>query len=115
MFLKVMLLQAGAGQSPFVSLFFIGAMFLVFWLLIIRPQSKRQKEQSQFMNNLQKGMEVVTSSGILGRITKIEDQVITIEVGSKVYLRVTRSSISKELTESIHGSGKVAPTSGETE
>lgn len=115
MLFNVIFLQATAGQSPFTSFIFIGAMFLVFWLFIIRPQSKRQKEQSQFMNNLQKGDEVVTSSGILGRITKIEDQIITIEVGGKVYLRITRSSISKELTESVYGKGKTAPTSGETE
>ena len=67
------------------------------------------------MNNLQKGDEVVTTSGVLGRTTKIEDQIITLEVGGKVYLRFTRSSVSKELTESVYGKGKVAPTSSETE
>ncbi len=89
-----------------VSFMFILAMFLVFWLFIIRPQNKRQKEQKTFMETLQKGAEIVTSSGILGRITKMEDNIITIEVGAKVYLRITRSSISKELTESIYGAGK---------
>ena len=86
-------------------------MFLVFWLFIIRPQAKRQKEQTNFMSSLKKDDEVVTSAGILGRITKVEENIITIEVGAKVYLRVTRSSISKELTEAIYGTSK-KPTAG---
>jgi len=94
-----------------MSFVFIGAMFLVFWLFIIRPQAKRQREQKQFNDSLQKGDEVVTASGILGRITKIEENIITIEVGAKVYLRVTRSAISKEMTESVYGGNqKPAPT-----
>ena len=115
MYSGILLLQAGAGQSPITSFIFIGAMFLVFWLFIIRPQSKRQKEQNQFMTNLQKGDEVVTTSGILGRITKMEDQIVTIDAGNKVYLNITRSSISKEMTESVYGRGKAAPSSGKTE
>ncbi|MBK8653601.1 MAG: preprotein translocase subunit YajC [Haliscomenobacter sp.] len=104
--LSFLFLQAAAPQNNMVSFMFILAMFLVFWLFIIRPQNKRQKEQKTFMETLQKGAEIVTSSGILGRITKMEDNIITIEVGAKVYLRITRSSISKELTESIYGAGK---------
>lgn len=99
------------GQSPYTSFIFILTMFLVFWLCIIRPQAKRQKEQTKFMSSLKKDDEVVTSAGILGRITKVEENIITIEVGAKVYLRVTRSSISKELTEAIYGTSK-KPTAG---
>ncbi len=108
-------LQAGSPQSNMTSFLFILAMFVVFWLFIIRPQSKRQKEQKTFMESLQKGDEIVTSSGILGRITKIEDNIITIEVGGKVYLRITRSAISKELTESVHGAGKKTTPTSEAE
>jgi preprotein translocase subunit YajC len=52
---------------------------------------------------LEKSDEVVTASGILGKITKIEEDIITLEVGSKVYIRVTRNAISKELTDSVYG------------
>jgi preprotein translocase subunit YajC len=108
---SLIFLQAGSSGSPIMSFVFIGAMFLVFWLFIIRPQAKRQREQKQFNDSLQKGDEVVTASGILGRITKIEENIITIEVGAKVYLRVTRSAISKEMTESVYGGNqKPAPT-----
>ena len=77
-------------------------MFLVFWLLMIRPQAKRQKEQKLFQDSLDKNKDVVTSSGILGRISKIEDSIVTLEVSPKVYIRVTKNAISKELTENIN-------------
>ena len=72
------LLQASAtGSSSWINLIFIVSMFLVFWLLMIRPQAKRQKEQKLFQESLDKNKDVVTSSGILGRISKIEDTIVT--------------------------------------
>ena len=97
------LLQARAtGSSSWINLIFIVSMFLVFWLLMIRPQAKRQKEQKLFQESLDKNKDVVTSSGILGRISKIEDTIVTLEVSPKVYIRVTKNAISKELTENIN-------------
>ena len=105
MFADVLLLQGAApgGGSMITTFLFFGAMILVFWLFMIRPQAKRQKEQNTFLGSLEKGDEVVTASGILGRINKIEDDVITLEVGNKVYIRVTRNAISKEMTDTIYG------------
>ena len=97
------LLQASAtGSSSWINLIFIVSMFLVFWLLMIRPQAKRQKEQKLFQESLDKNKDVVTSSGILGRISKIEDTIVTLEVSPKVYIRVTKNALSKELTENIN-------------
>ena len=97
------LLQASAtGSSSWINLIFIVSMFLVFWLLMIRPQAKRQKEQKLFQESLDKNKDVVTSSGILGRISKIDDTIVTLEVSPKVYIRVTKNAISKELTENIN-------------
>ena len=84
-----------------INLVFLGAMFLIFWLFLIRPQTKKQKEQRVFMDNIEKGQDVVTASGILGRINKIEDQIVTLEVGNKTYIKVVKSAISKEMTEQI--------------
>lgn len=97
------LLQASTtGSSSWINLIFIVSMFLVFWLLMIRPQAKRQKEQKLFQESLDKNKDVVTSSGILGRISKIEDSIVTLEVSPKVYIRVTKNAISKELTENVN-------------
>lgn len=100
--MNFILLQASTGASPYSSYLFLGAMFLIFWLFFIRPQNKKQKEQKNFLAELDKGKEIVTTSGILGRITKIEDEIVTIEVASKVYLRITKGSVSKEMTEAVY-------------
>jgi len=100
--MSYLLLQSSGGT---VQLLFFAAMFLIFWLFLIRPQTKRQKEQRNFSDALEKGDEVVTASGILGKITKMEENIITIEVGNKVYLRVTKSSVSKEMTDAVYNSG----------
>lgn len=97
--MELLLLQA--GNAGMLNLVFIGAMIAIFWLFLIRPQQKRQKEQKAFTEEMQKGDEVVTASGIIGRINKIEDNIVSLEVANKTYIRVTRSSISKEMTESF--------------
>lgn len=96
---SLLLLQANSGGGT-VQLLFFGAMLLIFWLFLIRPQAKRQREQTDFMKNLAKGDQVVLASGIIGKINKIEDNIITIEAG-KVFLPVTRNAISKEMTDAF--------------
>ncbi|WP_367389907.1 preprotein translocase subunit YajC [Lewinella sp. LCG006] len=96
---STLLLQAASGGGM-VQLVFFGAMLLIFWLFLIRPQAKRQREQGEFMKNLAKGDDVVTASGIIGKINKIEDKTIVLEVG-KVFIPFTRSAISKEMTDAF--------------
>ncbi|MBK9490217.1 MAG: preprotein translocase subunit YajC [Haliscomenobacter sp.] len=107
----MLLLQAatGAPGAGYINLLFIGAMFLIMYLFMIRPQAKKQREQVAFAKSLTKNDEVVTNSGLLGRISKIEDDIITLEVGTKVYVRVLRNAISKDLTDSVYGAGKKSP------
>jgi preprotein translocase subunit YajC len=93
-----MILLQGAGG---MSLIFPLAMFAVFFFFIIRPQMKRQKEQQTFADSIEKGREVVTTSGIFGKITKIDGQIVTLQIADKVSIRVTKGSISKELTEAF--------------
>jgi preprotein translocase subunit YajC len=100
---SMVFLQAGAPGSGTINLVFFGAMILIFWLFIIRPQSKKQKEQTRFVDTLEKGSDVVTASGVLGKVTKIEDQVVTLEVGPKVYMQFTKNAISKEMTDALYG------------
>jgi preprotein translocase subunit YajC len=97
--LDIILLQA--GNAGMYNLIFIGAMIVIFWLFLIRPQQKRQKEQKSFSESLQKGDEVVTASGIIGRINKLEEQIVELEVSNKTYIRVTRNAISRDMTESF--------------
>ena len=92
-------LQAAGAQ--YMNLLFFALIFVVFYFFLIRPQARKQKEQAKFVGNMQKGDEVVTGSGIIGRINKLEDDIVTLEVGSKIFIRVLKSSISKEMTESV--------------
>ena len=74
---------------------------MVIWLFFFRPQAKKQKAQARFIDDLQKGDEVATTSGIIGRINKIDEGIVTLEVNQKTFLRVTKSSVSKEMTDAI--------------
>ena len=95
-----MLLLQAAG-NPLIQYGPLILIFLVFYFFILRPQTQKQKKQDTFLSDLEKGSDVVTSSGILGKITKIEDSIITLEVGNKSYIRVTKGAISRELTDEV--------------
>ncbi len=94
-------LQAG-GSPEYLNLVFILAIFVVFYFFLIRPQQKKQKEQTSFTDNLEKGMEVVTASGIVGKISKIEDPFIILQIDTKTFVKFTKNAISREMTEAIH-------------
>ena len=102
-FFDTLLLQAAGGGAMTTNLLFLGLMFFIFWFFLIRPQSKKQKQQRLFLEELEKGDEVVLSSGIIGRINKMEENnIINLEVGNKLYIRVTKNAISKEMTDALN-------------
>ena len=68
-------------------------MFVVLYFLMIRPQMKRAKEHRAMIDALQRGDEVVTAGGVLGRISKLNENYVTLEVASNVEIQVQRSSV----------------------
>jgi preprotein translocase subunit YajC len=70
-------------------------VFVVFYLLLIRPQQKRMKEHREMVAALSKGDEVVTSGGILGKVTKVDDAEAQVEIATGVKVRVLKSTISE--------------------
>ncbi len=94
--LMYVFLQAGA--SSIISMLPLLAIFVVMYFFMIRPQVKRQKEQAAFVNEISSGMEVVTMSGIIGRISKIEGDVVVVKIDDRTSIRVVRSAISKDMT-----------------
>jgi len=95
--------QGGLFGGGTTSLIFMGMIILVFWLFFIRPQSKKQKEQKKFIEDLQRGTKVVTIAGIHGTINKInEDGTINLEVSPGSYIKMERASISLEMTKAIN-------------
>jgi preprotein translocase subunit YajC len=95
-------LQLSNNQTGMINMGFILLMFGIFWFFIIRPQSKKQKDQRSFMEELTKGSKVVTGSGILGKIISVEGNIVTLEIAQKVNIKVTKNAISKELTDSVY-------------
>ena len=69
------------------------ALFAIFYFLLIRPQQKRQKEHKSMVQELAKGDEVVTMGGLLGKITAVDDNFITLEVAKGTNLKVQRVSV----------------------
>ncbi len=97
-----MLFLNSVGSSSNYSVILLWVSILgVFYFMIIRPQQKKQKQQVKFLSNLSKGDQVITNSGIIGKISKIDDQIVTLQVDTKTFLRITKSSISSEMTEDI--------------
>jgi preprotein translocase subunit YajC len=81
-------------DSNLTSFLPIILMFVVLYFLMIRPQMKRQKEQRAMMEALAKGDEVVTAGGILGKVTKVSDAYVTLEVSDGVEVPVQKVAIA---------------------
>jgi preprotein translocase subunit YajC len=82
--------SAGGGME---SLLLIVLMFVVLYFLMIRPQMKRAKEHKTMIEALQKGDEVITSGGVLGRISKISEGYVTLEVAQNIEIQVQRPAV----------------------
>jgi preprotein translocase subunit YajC len=95
-FLPLFLMGNPGGESSggIINLVFLGAIFLVFYLFIIRPQSKRQKEIKQMVEEMKKGDKIVTSSGIIGILDKIEETEVLVDVDSGTKIRMLKSAIT---------------------
>lgn len=102
--LNAILLQADQ-QSPWFSFVMMGAIILVFWLFMIRPQAKKAKEQKKYIENMQKGDKVVTIAGIHGKINKVnEDGTIDLETSPGSYIKIEKSAISLEWSQNANKS-----------
>ncbi|HTT12163.1 MAG TPA: preprotein translocase subunit YajC [Burkholderiaceae bacterium] len=88
---------AGGPESMLTSVGFMALIFVVFYFLMIRPQSKRQKEHKSMVEGLGKGDEVLTAGGMIGKITDISEQYMTVQVasvdGKPVEIAMQRSAV----------------------
>ena len=88
---------AGGGDAGLMSFLPIILMFVLLYFLMIRPQMKRAKEQKQMIDALQKGDEVVIAGGVLGRINKLTDQYVNVEVAPNTEIVVQRAAVQTPL------------------
>jgi preprotein translocase subunit YajC len=83
--------------SSFMSFLPLAVIFVIFYFLLIRPQQKRAKEHRELITKLTKGDEVVTNGGLLGRVTELDDNHLTVEIASGVMVKVQRQAVTQVL------------------
>ncbi len=92
--------QGGAQQgNPMMSLMFLVLIIVIFYLFMIRPQVKRQKELAKYRAGLQKGDKVVTTGGIYGKVNDVKENTVTLEIAPNVHIKVDKSAILKDATD----------------
>ena len=84
---------AGGAEGGLLSFLPIIVMFVVLYFLMIRPQMKRAKEQKAMVDAIQKGDEVVTAGGVLGRVTKVSDAYVTVEIAPNTEISLQRTAV----------------------
>ena len=97
-FITPALAQDAAGTSPmggYANVLMLVLIFVVFYFLLIRPQTKRAKEHREMVAKLAAGDEVVTNGGILGRIGEVGDNFLTLEIANNVSIRVQKFQVAQ--------------------
>ena len=89
--------QEPGQPSLAFNLVLFGGMFLLFWLLILRPQSKRAKEHKELITSIGKGDEVLTSGGLLGKVLRVDEDYLALEVGVGAEVKTQKAAIAAVL------------------
>jgi preprotein translocase subunit YajC len=96
---------AGAQTNPIMQMLPLLLIFVVFYFMLIRPQSKKAKEHRAMVAALEAGTEIATAGGILGKVTEVGENFVTVEIASNVLVKVQRNTISQVLPKgTIKGS-----------
>jgi len=93
---------SGGAESSLVSLLPLVLMFVVLYFIMIRPQMKKQKEHKAMVEALAKGDEVVIAGGVLGRVARLGDSYLSVEVANGVELQVQRASVIQVLPKGTY-------------
>lgn len=91
--------QGEGGGSMVSTIIMFGAIFLIFYFMIIRPQQKRAKEREKLLSNLEKNDKVVTSGGVHGIIAGLDEKTALLQISDNVKIKVERSAISTVLNK----------------
>lgn len=87
--------QQGEGGGSLVSTFIMfGAIFAIFYFMIIRPQQKRAKERDKMINEIRKGDKIITSGGMHGTVAGLDDKTVLVDMGNNVKIKFEKSAIA---------------------
>ncbi len=93
---------AGGTESTLLSMLPLVLMFVVLYFIMIRPQMKKQKEHKAMIEAIAKGDDIVIAGGVLGRVAKLGDQYLNVEVANGVELQVQRGSVVQVLPKGTY-------------
>ena len=85
---------AGGGMAAFQQIIPLVFMFAIFYFLLIRPQQKKAKEHKALLEAMKKGDNVITAGGVHGKVTSVENDLVTLEVANNVNIKITKSYIA---------------------
>jgi len=108
--LLLMAPPAGANSSPLPTIIMMVLVFGVFYFFMLRPQSKKLKDQKNFIDKLQKGDRVITQDGIHGKIVDSDPAFVVLEVDHNVRIKFDRSAISMDRTMALNTAKTVTET-----
>lgn len=94
----------GAGPSPWGQLLIFIPLILIFYFLLIRPQQQQRKRHQEMVNNISRGDTVVTSGGLIGKVTKVSDDEMTVELADGVRVRAM-----KQMTADVRSKNDPVP------
>src|SRR6056297_3706016 len=90
---QILMQQQGGDQNPLVSLWPLLLIIVVFYLFMIRPQVKKQKELRKYRENLQQGDKIITTGGIYGKIVGVQERSVIVEVEDQSQLKIDKNAI----------------------
>ena len=96
---------AASGPPAWATYLPIAGMIAIFWFLLIRPQMRQQKEHRQRVASVKRGDQVITGGGLVGKVTKVDDQYAEVEIAQGVRVKVVKGTI----TEIVGGGGGSGP------
>ena len=85
---------AAGGASAFMNIIPLVFMFGIFYFLLIRPQQKKAKEHKALLDAMKKGDNVITAGGVHGKITSVDDDIVTLEIANNVNIKIAKSYIA---------------------
>jgi preprotein translocase subunit YajC len=112
MFISPAYAQAGGGDGGSMLMSFLPLIliFVVFWFFLIRPQQQKMKAHREMVANLQRGDQVVTGGGIMGKVTKVlDDNAVQVEIAEGVRVRVVRGTITDVVSRGEPRAGGTKP------
>jgi len=91
--------SGGGGGGLVSTIIMFGAIFLIFYFMIIRPQQKRSKERDKMLSNIEKGDKIITSGGLHGTIAGIDEKTVLIQVGDNIKMKFERSAVASVVSK----------------